>query len=229
MDVRQVTGRVLGGSETMLWRSTETPSISTIDIANFRPGSGDRLKFLFAKGQPVKVAVFAAKFDTLERAYILMTPMSGKPSNLMIVITHGFGQNDAYYSKLGYSDPLSPDLIRDVNSRFVLGRWGAQLMAAWSDCALLLPVRARGGGHGELGPFISQATMGAGVVEGIMVESERAVGIDSIDVSPSAAASTTPINSSPWAVRDSISKGHATKIRRGELRSQGRSRFAGNT
>jgi hypothetical protein len=116
-------------------------------------GSGDRLKFLFAKGQPVKVAVFAAKFDTVERAYILMTPLSGKPSNLMIVITHGFGQSDAYYSKLGYSDPLSPDLIRDVNTRFVLGRRGAQLMAAWSDYALLLPVRARGGGMGNSVPL----------------------------------------------------------------------------
>jgi hypothetical protein len=38
MEVRQVTGQVLGGSET-LWRLTETPSISTIDIANFRPAA----------------------------------------------------------------------------------------------------------------------------------------------------------------------------------------------
>ena len=181
MEIRQITGLALGGSDQM-WRSTQTPSIWTIDIANFRPGQGDRLKFVFSKGQPVKVAVFAVKFDTVERAYILMTPVSGKPSNLMIVITHGFGQSDAYYSGLGYSNPLSPPLIQDVNLRFVLGRWGAQLMAGFNDYALLLPVRARGGGHGELGPFINQPSMGEGVVEGIWDKSQQAFGYDSVDV-----------------------------------------------
>jgi hypothetical protein len=41
---------------------------------------------------------------------------------LLIVISHGFGQDDAFYSALNYSDPLSPALILDVMHRFVLGR-----------------------------------------------------------------------------------------------------------
>ncbi|MGO8794713.1 MAG: hypothetical protein ACLQLC_07820 [Candidatus Sulfotelmatobacter sp.] len=188
MEVRPITALALGGPASALWRTTQTPDISIIDIATFHSGRGDKLQFRFAKGQPVKIAVFAATFDTgpgstLERAYILMTPLSSKPQNLMIVITHGFGRNnDAYYSGLGYSNPLSPDLIKDVNHNFVLGRWGAQLMAWASDYALLLPVRARGGGHGELGPFISQASMGMGVVEGIWVKSQEAFRYDSVDV-----------------------------------------------
>lgn len=179
--VRPVTGQVLGGSDAS-WRLTEVPSIWTIDVATFRPGSSGRLNFLFSRGQQVKVAVFAAKLGFVERAFLLMTPVSGKPSNLMIVITHGFGQNDAYYSGLGYSDPLSPALIQDVNSRFVLGRWGAQLMAASSDYALLLPVRAKGGGHGELGPFISQANIGTGIVTSIMGQTDAAFGINRVEV-----------------------------------------------
>ncbi len=179
--VRPVTGKVLGGSEA-IWRSTEVPSIWTVDVATFRPGGSDRLNFIFSRGQQVKVAVFAAKLGSVERAFILMVPISGKPSNLMIVITHGFGQNDKYYSDLGYSDPLSPALIQDVNIRFVLGRWGAQLMAASRDYALLLPVRAKGGGHGELGPFISQSNIGTGVVTSIMGQTDGAFGINRVEL-----------------------------------------------
>jgi len=180
--VRTVTGKTLGGPDEKIWRSTTVPGLWTIDVATFKPGGSDRLNFLFSREKPVKVAVFAAKLGFVERAFILMTPLTGKPSNLMIVITHGFGQNDAYYSGKGYSDPLSPDLIQDVNARFVLERWGAQLMAASSDYALLLPVRAKGGGHGELGPFISQSTMFTGVVENIMALTDRAFGINRVEV-----------------------------------------------
>ncbi len=179
--VRPVTGQVLGGSDA-IWRLTEVPSIWTIDVATFRPGSSGRLNFLFSRGKQVKVAVFAAKFGFVERAFILLIPVSGKPSNLMIVITHGFGQNDKYYSDMGYSDPLSPKLIQDVNARFVLERWGAQLMAASSDYALLLPVRAKGGGHGELGPFISHPNLGTGVVTSIMAQTDGAFGINRVEV-----------------------------------------------
>jgi hypothetical protein len=180
--VRPVTAKVLGGPEEKIWRSTNVPALWTIDVATFKPGRSDRLNFFLSKEKPVKVAVFAAKFGFVERAFILMTPLSGKPSNLMIVITHGFGQNDKYYGDLGYSDPLSPPLIQDVNSRFVLERWGAQLMAASSDYALLLPVRAKGGGHGELGPFISQANIGTGIVTSIMGQTDGSFGINRVEV-----------------------------------------------
>ena len=179
--VGPVTGQVLGGSDA-IWRLAEVPSIWTIDVATFRPGSSGRLNFLFSRGKQVKVAVFAAKFGFVERAFILLIPVSGKPSNLMIVITHGFGQNDAYYSDMGYSDPLSPKLIQDVNARFVLERWGAQLMAASSDYALLLPVRAKGGGHGELGPFISHSNLGTGVVTSIMAQTDGAFGVNRVEL-----------------------------------------------
>jgi hypothetical protein len=183
MKVRQITGEVLGGSKTGVWRSTTVPALWTIDVATFRPGSGKSLNFFLVNGKAVNVAVFAAQIEPdRKRAYILMVPASGKPSKLLIVITHGFAQNNRYYSDLGYSDPLSPPLIQDVLQRFVLERWGAQLMAASSDYALLLPVRARGGGHGELGWFISQPTMGAGIVEGIFLESGRAFGYDQVDL-----------------------------------------------
>jgi hypothetical protein len=180
--VRPVTGQVLGGSESQLWRSTEVPSIWTVDVATFRPGGNDPLNFIFSRGKQVKVAVFAAKLGFVERAFILMLPLSGKPSNLMIVITHGFYQQDAYYSGLGYSDPLSPRFILDVTTRFVLERWGAQVMAASNDYALLLPVRAKDGGHGELGPFISQPNIGTGIVTSIMAQTDGAFGINRVEL-----------------------------------------------
>jgi hypothetical protein len=180
--VRPVTAQTLGGAPESLWRSTTTPDTAVVDVSTFRMGGSGPLNFLRVKGKSVKIAVFAAKLGFVERAFILLTPLSGKPSNLTIVITHGFGQNDKYYSGLGYSDPLSPDLIKDVNLRFVLGRWGAQLMAASNDYALLLPVRAKGGGQGELGPFISHANTGTGIVATIRAQTDNAFGIDRVEV-----------------------------------------------
>jgi hypothetical protein len=179
--VRPVTGQVYGG-DNKLWRGTEVPSLWTVDVASFKPGTTAPLNFLWTRGQQVKVAAFAAKLGFVERAFILMVPFSGKPSKLLIVITHGFGQQDAYYMSKGYTDPLSPDLIMDVTQRFVLERWGAQLMAASSDYALLLPVRAKAGGQGELGPFISQANVGTNIVGSIMAQSDGAFGVNSVEL-----------------------------------------------
>src|ERR1700686_3252624 len=124
--VRPITDVLDGIAD--LWRLTSVASIWTVDIARFWPGGNRELYFLFSKGKPVRFAVFAAKFGSVERAFLLMTPQSGIPSSLLIVITHGFAQNDAYYNGLGYSNPLSLALIKDVTDRFLLGRWGAHLM-----------------------------------------------------------------------------------------------------
>lgn len=178
--VRPVTSQIFGGT-TSIWRAAEVPSLWTVDVASFRPGTTTPLNFLWSRAQQVRVAVFAAKLGYVERAFILMLPFTGKPTRLMIVITHGFGQQDAYYMSKGYTDPLSPDLIKDVTQRFVLDRWGAQLMAASSDYALLLPVRAKGGGHGELGPFIWQANVGTNIVGSIMGQSDGAFGVNRVE------------------------------------------------
>lgn len=172
LSVRCITADALGGSPST-WRSTAVNDIWTIDVARFRPGMGGLLNFVFCKGKPVKVAVFAANYEGVERAFIVMTPVTGTASNVLIVITHGFGQNDRYYSGLGYSNPLSPPLIRMVLDTFVLGRWGPQLMAVANDCALVLPVRARGGGHGELGPFVTHPHLGTEVLTEMIMQTDR--------------------------------------------------------
>jgi len=147
----------------------------TIDIARFRPLGGDDLYFLFRETKAIKYAVFAAKLGNVERAYLLMIPATGIPSNLLIVITHGFAQNNAWYTSLGYSNPLSPQLIEFVRDEFLLARWGAQVMAASStDYAVLLPVRAQGGGQGELGPFITRPDIGSELVDNLIVLTNRA-------------------------------------------------------
>ena len=179
--VRPVTSQVYAGSNK-LWREAEVPSLWTVDVATFKPGTSAPLNFNWTRGQQVKIAAFAAKLGYVERAFVLMVPMSGKPSNLLIVITHGFGQQDAYYMGKGYTDPLSRDLICDVTQRFVLERWGAQLMAASSDYALLLPVRAKAGSQGELGPFISQANVGTNIVGSIMAQSDGAFGVSRVEL-----------------------------------------------
>jgi hypothetical protein len=129
--------------------------------------------FGLRSGIAVNVAVFAAKVGSVERGYILLMPQ-GHARKLLVVISHTFGQNDAYYSDKGYSDPLSPDLIKDVLDRFVIERWGAQIMCASSDYALLMPVRAKaGGGASELGPFVAQPGVGAAIVAEIAAQSGK--------------------------------------------------------
>jgi hypothetical protein len=178
--VRPITAQLFGGP-TDIWRATAVPSISIVDPARYTRGfQKDPLEFRFAPGKPVLFAVFAAKFGAVERAFVLIVPPHRKASKLLIVITHSFGQNDAYYSGKGYSNPLSLDLIRDVTDRFGLERWGAQLFAARNDTALLLPVRAKaGGGSSELGPFI---THGVEIIERMVVLSENAFGLKRVDL-----------------------------------------------
>jgi hypothetical protein len=173
MVVRPITSEIFGGPDTP-WRSITLLNIWTVDISRFWPGKSDELSFLFAKGKDARFAVFAAKLGNVERAFLLMVPSAGTPSSLLIVITHGFGQNHAFYSSLGYSNPLSPPLVKWVTDTFLIGRWGPQTMAASNDYALLLPVRALGGGHGELGPFTTHPDFGAELVDRLIVLTDRA-------------------------------------------------------
>src|SRR5579863_9950870 len=172
--VRNITPDIWGGPPYP-WRTDFVKNIFTVDIARFWPGGGDELNFLFRQGKEVRFAAFAAKGGNVERAFLLMTPPTGTPSNLLIVITHGFAQNNLYYSDLGYSNPLSPPLVQYVTAAFLLGRWGPQVMAASRNYALLLPVRAQGGGHGELGPFITQPDFAAELVDNLTLLCNREI------------------------------------------------------
>jgi hypothetical protein len=135
-----------------------------------------------APPKPVKFAVYAVKLGNVERAMVLLTPLHGKASNLLIVISHSFGQNDTYYGRLGYSNPLSPPLIKDVVQRFVIERWGAQLMVDHSDYALLMPVRARPGtgGGGELGSFVENAGAGTLAIQKLIAMTDGAFALDRV-------------------------------------------------
>ena len=178
--VRPITEDISGAGG--LFRSASTELSHVINAGAYRAGSGAPLDFVGAAGQTVHVAFFAAKIGTTERAFILACPPSRRSRKLMVVISHGFGQNHSYYNALGYADPLSPPLVMDVLNRFVLQRWGAQLMAASQDYALLMPVRAKASGAGELGPFISETGMGTQVIGRILALTEGAFGVDEVDV-----------------------------------------------
>src|SRR5262249_13562377 len=181
--VRSITTDIFGGPAD-IWRSATMPQIWVVDLATFRAGQNDnKLKFLPVPAQGVKFAVFAAKFGAVERAFVLMPPLHGRPSNLLIVISHSFGQNDAHYNALGYANPLSIPLIRNVTDRFVLERWGPQLLAASNNYSLLMPVRARAGGAGgELGPFVEKTGLGAQAIQKMIGLTNGAVGIDRVDL-----------------------------------------------
>lgn len=130
----------------------------------------------------VNIAVFAARIGAAERAYILMMP-PGHASKLLVVISHTFGQNDAHYSGVGYADPLSQPLINEVLHKFVLGRWGPQLLAASSSHALLMPVRAKAsGGVGELGPFVSQVGAGTEIIRQMAIQSGNVFEFGEVEV-----------------------------------------------
>ena len=181
--VRPITAELFGGPKD-IWRSAQIPLIHVVDLTTFRPGQiANELRFLPVPGKTVKFAVFAAKLGAVERAFVLMAPLQGHTRNLLIAISHYFGQQDTYYSNLGYSNPLSLALIKTVTDNFVLKRWGAQLMAARNDYALLMPVRAKAGlGVSELGPFVEQSGICTQVVKKIFMLTEGAVGADRVEL-----------------------------------------------
>jgi hypothetical protein len=181
--VRPITADLFGGPAE-IWRSAPIPAFHVVDAATFLPGQPtNRLEFRRVPDKTVKFAVFAAKLGAVERALVLMAPLQGRVTNLLIVISHSFGQNDAHYGKLGYSNPLSLPLIKEVIDKFVLGRWGSQLLAARNDFALLMPVRAKAGPSGsELGPFVEKSGIGALIIQKIIGLTNGAFGVDRVEL-----------------------------------------------
>src|SRR5579862_394958 len=166
--VRDVTKQIFG-VEQFNYITLAGPQVN---IATFRHGDPNNVfDFVDTPGRLVHMRAFAAKFGDVERACWLMLPGNARATSVMVVISHGFGQNHAYYSNLGYSNPLSKALLEDVRNRFILCRWGQQVIAAKSNMALIMPVRARTGG-GELGPFVTQHGIGAKIVAEILVNAD---------------------------------------------------------
>ncbi len=153
-----------------------------VDMTTFRPGDQSHvLDFAIKSARVVSLSLFSAKIGITERAFWLMLPEGTRATSLMVVISHGFGQNHAYYSGKGYGDPLSKDLLADVRDRFVLARWGMQVAAVRSDMGLLFPVRAHTGGT-ELGPFISEGGVGAAIISTIAAQANADFLLNAVDV-----------------------------------------------
>ena len=177
--VRNVTKEIFG-LEKFGFRTGAEP---TVMMSTFRPGDAKNA-FEFnpaAPGPIVELWVYAAKIGNIERTYWLMLPFGTTATSLMVVISHGFGQNWAYYSKLGFGNPMSKPLLIDVRDRFVLRRWGHQVATSRSSMALLMPVRSAGGG-GELGPFISQNGLGAKIITSIVLQADAVAALTEVNV-----------------------------------------------
>jgi hypothetical protein len=177
--VREVTKEIFGVDKFTFLTGAEP----TVVMSTFKPGDPDNA-FDFnpaATGPAVNLSVFAAKIGHIERTHWLMLPSNNRATSLMVVISHGFGQNWAYYSKLGFVNPMSKALLLDVRDRFVLHRWGHQVATSRSSMALLMPVRSAGVG-GELGPFISQPGLGAKIVTSILIQADAAAALREVNL-----------------------------------------------
>jgi hypothetical protein len=149
--VRPITQEILGMEADHNLIKQTLPSIGVIDVTSFRKGDPkNEPQFLSAPGAVGRLGIFAAKKGDLERAVILLLPLTGKPTRVCIAITQGFAQASATLEPLGWKDPLSPELIKFCLLKHVVNRWGAQTLAAKRDTALMYIVRAKGK---ELGPF----------------------------------------------------------------------------
>jgi hypothetical protein len=180
--VRTVSHEIFGGPADNPWRTAPTSEFKAISMATFLPGRADnKPKFVPVGSVTTEIAIFAAKMGASERAFLVMRPPNTSPKKLLFVVSHGFGQSHAYYNALGYSNPLSKPLMHDVFDRFVLGRWGNQLLAATSDYALVMPVRAGGGGS-EYGPFMSTPGLCTQVIARIIGLTKGGIGADEVDV-----------------------------------------------
>jgi hypothetical protein len=151
--VRPINHEILGVDGANNLVSQIIPSIAIVNPHSFRFGVlNNVLTFSSTRPTTARLGVFAAKKGPDQRAVILMLPSAGRPTRLMICITQEFEQANADIQSLGWSDPLSPAFVNFCILKHVVNRWGAQIIAASSDIALLYIVRARSVGH-ELGPF----------------------------------------------------------------------------
>jgi hypothetical protein len=177
--VRDVTKEIFGVDKFPFLTGPEP----TVVMSTFKPGDPNNA-FDFnpaAAGPAVNLRVFAAKIGHIERTHWLMLPFNNRATSLMVVISHGFGQNWAYYSKLGYGNPMSKRFLEDVRNRFVLHRWGHQVATSRPSMALLMPVRSAAAG-GELGPFISHPGLGAKIVTSILIQADAAAALREVNL-----------------------------------------------
>lgn len=160
ISVRAINQEILGMEGQNHLINQIIPSIAVIDPASYRlHAMNNRLKFFSVPATSARLGIFAAQKGNQQRAVILLLPPAGTPSRLLICITQGFDQARDQLDPLGWSNPLSPPFIKFVLLKHVINRFGAQMLAAGSDMALLYIVRAKGK---ELGPF---AKDGAFVLE----------------------------------------------------------------
>ncbi|MBC8165147.1 MAG: hypothetical protein H7Y20_04640, partial [Bryobacteraceae bacterium] len=173
--VRSITAEVNSGIEDANHLAlVNVPQINVVDVTSFRPGdAANKPTFTISPAKRCRMGVFAASKGNNKRAVIVMLPESGTPSRVIFGITHGFGQNAAYYGNLGWTDPLSVRLIQDVATRFVRDRWGAQVLASRKQMATVMIVRASTGGS-ELGPFANDGVFTHQVLESISAMTNRA-------------------------------------------------------
>lgn len=139
-----------------------TSAIQVIDVhsvhppcppaARCDPAHQPPLRFIPAGTRNCRIGIFSASNARGKRAVVLLLPDGQTADHVVIGITHGFFINQDFYRRLGWNDPVSPLLMEFAAQKFVLDRWGAQVLAAGNG-ALLLIVRAAPSGGGELGPF----------------------------------------------------------------------------
>lgn len=182
--VRPITAQILGAFPSTNNLITQIlPARPCIDIASYRAGAtGPDLRFGALMSMTARVGVFAAGKNGVERAVILMLPMSAKPTRMLICISHGFGgqgpQTLATVKSLGWENPLSPPLISFSLLKHVVNRWGAETMAARKNMGFLYIQRAAGK---ELGPFADDGPFVRQVLEELQALTDGAFSFDSVE------------------------------------------------
>ncbi len=179
--VRPINREILGmdGANNLI--SQIIPSIAIVNPHSFRFGVlNNVLTFSSISPSTARLGVFAAKKGSDQRAVILMLPSAGTPSRLMICITQEFEQANADIQSLGWTNPLSPAFVNFCILKHVVNRWGAQILAATREMALLYIVRARSVGH-ELGPFAKDGPFLKEVLTQIVSLTSNAFSFDHVE------------------------------------------------
>ena len=120
VSVWPVTQAIFGTDSASHLVGASVPAIDHIDVPTFRHGdTGNAPRFSAQPSVNARVGVFACSNGPLTRAVLVLVPGTGIPDAVLVGVTHGFGQNSAYYGRLGWSDPLSPPLILDHAKAFL--------------------------------------------------------------------------------------------------------------
>lgn len=179
--VRPVNHEILGMDGPNNLISQIIPSIAIANPHSFRFHALDNvLTFSSTNPTTARLGIFAAKKGSDQRAVILMLPSAGRPTRLMICITQEFEQANPQIQSLGWANPLSPAFVNFCLLKHVVNRWGAQVLAATADMALLYIVRARSFGH-ELGPFANDGPFVKEVLTQLVSLTANAFSFDQVE------------------------------------------------